>query len=58
MSMLGSSLTDLQISWEQKNLVQMADLLKFSLRSLLIQAHDTLSILAVDLTLACLSSRA
>jgi len=57
MGMLGGSLSDLQIAWEQKNFVQMADLLKFGLSSMLIQAHDTLSNLAVDLTLARLGNR-
>ncbi|HRJ45573.1 MAG TPA: hypothetical protein PL105_26970, partial [Caldilineaceae bacterium] len=55
---LGRILTEVMNSWQNENLVEMADLLKFSLRSLLIQTHDTFSDLAVELTIARLSSQA
>lgn len=54
---LGDTLADIMRAWQQENLVEMADLLKFGLRSLLTQIHDSLSSLAIDLTVARLGSR-
>lgn len=54
---LGATLADLMRAWQQENLVEMADLLKFGLRSLLAQIHDSLSALSIDRTVARMSSR-
>lgn len=50
--LLESSLTALQAAWQREDLVEMADLLKYELGSLLIQIHDNVASIAIDLILA------
>lgn len=50
--LLESSLTGLQAAWQREDLTAIADLLKYELGPLLMQIHDNVASIAVDLVLA------